>query len=410
MSPFLQLTITLTTILFAAKLCGYISVRLHQPAVLGELLVGIVLGPSLINLTQLSFVTDAHLHDVVLELGELGVLFLMFLAGLELHLDGLNQNRRPSFFSGFLGVVLPLGMAFAFGLLIGLTQQQALFLGITLAATSVSISAQTLMELKVLRSRVGYGLLGAAVIDDILTILLLSSFLALSDGTGGFIQIVIILVRMIFFLLVSVGFGIWVLPRLVRRISHLPISQGTLTFSIVVLLVYSFAAELLGDMAAITGAFIAGLMFSRMPEKTIIESGLHSLSYGFFVPIFFVSIGLNINTHQIHPSMLWVIVVVVLIAAAGKVLGSGLGAKFGGMNWKESLQLGVGMINRGEVGLIMAQVGLKMGILNDDFFTAIVGTVIITSIITPPLLRAVFKQSPPSSPRLVLSPDQTKPE
>ncbi|NPV87398.1 MAG: cation:proton antiporter [Anaerolineae bacterium] len=394
MTAFLQLALELAILLALAKTSAYISIRLRQPAVLGELLIGILVGPSLVDVTHLPFITSGHLDEVITELGEIGVLLLMFLAGLELHISDLARNTRVSAYAGVLGVLFPLGMGWGFGRLIGLGGDQALFLGLTMGATSVSISAQTLIELKALRSRVGFGLLGAAVFDDVLVILFMSSFLAIISGGGsGTLQILITLGRMLLFLILSLAFGLWVLPRLVRAVAQTSVSQGAVTFAIVIMLVYGVAAELLGEVAAITGTFIAGLMFARTPEKTLIEPGLRAIAYGFFVPIFFVSIGLGIDLHDIQPAILWTVLGVIVLAALGKVLGAGLGAKLSGFSGREALQLGIGMISRGEVGLILASVGLSNGLLTPAIYSAIIGMVLVTTLITPPLLRAAFRRA-----------------
>ncbi|MBN2388178.1 MAG: cation:proton antiporter [Anaerolineales bacterium] len=394
MSPFLQLAIVIAIILVAAKLAGYLSTRLGQPSVLGEILVGLLLGPSLLDITHLPFVHSETLGETIHELGELGVLLLMFIAGLELHLNELTRNTRVAALAGFLGVALPVLLGWGTALLFGLENQSALFIGLTLGATSVSISAQTLIELKALRSRVGLGLLGAAVFDDILVILLLSAFLAVFHGGGDTASILLILVRMVLFLAASVAFGMWVLPRLARLVSGLPISQSVLSLALVVMLVYGVAAEVFGGMAAITGAFLAGLMFARCREKERLEPGVHALAYGLFVPIFFISIGLSVNLRTIEASSLWLTLAVVIVAVASKLLGAGLGARLGGFSWRESWQLGTGMISRGEVGLIVISIGIAQGVVSQNEFSAIVGMVLVTTLITPPLLRALFKGSP----------------
>lgn len=395
MTPFLQLVFSLAVILLAAKSAGYLSTRLGQPAVLGELLVGVILGPSLIDLGGLPFITDSHLVQILADLGELGVLLLMFLAGLELHLSELARNTRVSAYAGILGVLVPVGFGFLTGELFGLDLDSSIFFGLTLGATSVSISAQTLMELKMLRSRVGLGLLGSAVFDDILVILLLSIFTALAGG-GSLVEILIVLGKMLLFLGLSMGFGMWGLPYLARKASNLPVSQNVLTFGIVILLVYGLAAELLGGMAAITGTFIAGLMFGRTPEKSQLESGLRALSYGFFVPIFFVSIGLSINIRELDISAVWLLIVSSVFGILGKILGSGGGARLAKFSWRESLQLGIGMVSRGEVGLIVASIGLSGGYLTPAVFSAVLGMVLITTLVTPIMLRASFKSHPTS--------------
>lgn len=392
MSAFLQLIFELMIILLLAKAAGYIAVRLGQPSVLGELIMGVLLGPSLIDLTHLSIITSSHLPDTIYELGELGVLLLMFLAGLELHLGDLARNTKISGLSGISGVIVPVFLGWLLGLALGMQSDHALFLGLTLGATSVSISAQTLMELKVIRSKVGLSMLGAAVFDDILVILLLSTFLALSSGAGGFLEVLLVILRMAIFLGLSIGFGIYVLPRLTKMISPLPISQGTLAFTLVVLMAYGLAAEIIGEMAAITGTFLAGLMFGRTQEREQIEAGMRSLAYGFFVPIFFISIGLMINLKELPANSFLSILAICLVAIFGKIIGAGLGARMGGLSFRESLQLGIGMISRGEVGLIVAQVGLSQQLINQEIFSAVIAMVLVTTLVTPPLLRSVFRE------------------
>jgi len=398
MTPFLQLVLVLAIILFAAKTAAYLSTRLGQPAVLGELIVGLLLGPTLIDLTHMVIITDIHLSEIVAELGELGVLALMFLAGLELELRDLTKSGRVSALSGLLGVVAPVGLGLLVGEVSGMDFSHAMFLGLTLGATSVSISAQTLMEMKLLRSRVGLGLLGAAVFDDVLVILLLSGYLALESGGSG-LQILLVLGKMLLFLGLSVVVGLWGLPAITRTTSRLPISQGVLTLAIVILLLYGLAAEVLGGMAAITGAFIAGLMFARTPEKAEIEKGLHALAYSFFVPIFFINIGLNVNLREMNLGVLWLFLGISAVAILGKIIGAGGGARLGGYTWRESLQMGIGMVSRGEVGLIVAKVGLDQGLLSAEIFSAIVGMVLVTTLVTPPMLRAAFRPPRPARPK-----------
>jgi Kef-type K+ transport system membrane component KefB len=390
MSVFLQLAFLIAVIILAAKAAGYLSVRLGQPSVLGELLVGILLGPSLLDLLHLPFLDGKHLGETITELGELGVLLLMFIAGLELHLDELTRNTKVSALAGIMGVLTPVALGTGTGLLFGFETESAVFLGLTLGATSVSISAQTLMELKVLRTRVGLGLLGAAVFDDVLIILLLSITLAVVAGGSSVAGILLILVRMIIFLGASAAFGLYVLPRLVRINARLPISQGVLSLAVVILLLYGVAAEVVGGMAAITGTFVAGLMFARAPEKERLMQGVSALAYGLFVPIFFVSIGLAVNIRDLESGALLLTGTIIVVAIISKFFGSGLGARWAGFSWRESWQLGAGMVSRGEVGLIVANVGIGAGLITSKEFSAIVGMVLASTIVTPPMLRALF--------------------
>lgn len=394
MTPFLQLAMALAIIIIAAKAGGYISYRLGQPSVLGELMVGILLGPSVLNVFHLAYFSDTHLIEVIHELAEVGVLLLMFLAGLDLHLPDLARSGKVAVLAGTLGVIFPLLMGGGVSLAFSIPGPAALFVGLILAATSVSISAQTLMELKVLRSRVGVALLGAAVFDDILVVLGLSIFTALTfSGEGsGLISVMTIVLRMMLFLGLASLVGYFLLPRLSSQISRLPISQGVMAFTFVAILTYGWLAETIGSMAAITGAFIAGLWLARSPVRDRIEAGTSVLAYGVFVPVFFINVGLSANARAFDMQTIWLLVGMTAVAIVGKVLGAGLGALLSGFSRLESLQLGVGMMSRGEVGLIVASVGIAQGLIGQETFSAVVGVVILTTLLTPPLLRILFSR------------------
>lgn len=389
MTPFIESLLLFAMILVAAKTAGYLSVLLRQPSVLGELLVGLLLGPTLIDMVHTKiFLRDiVFLEELLSETAEIGVLLLMFVAGLELHFSELKHSGRVSILAGGLGVILPVGLGFLAAKLFGNDNQAGLFLGLTLGATSVSISAQTLIELKILRSKVGLGLLGAAVFDDILVILLLSIILALVSGGTGFMPVLWVFVRMLLFLAGSVAFGLWILPWLVHNVRDLPISQGVLSLSLVVTFLYAAMAEIVGGMAAITGAFLAGLMFGRSAEKEQLERSMGALAYGLFVPIFFVNIGLSVDLGHFRLENLGMTVVIVLVAVAGKLFGAGWGANLAGYSRIDAALLGAGMISRGEVGLIIATVGMEQGLLREADFSMIVLMVVVTTLITPPLLR-----------------------
>ena len=393
MTPFLQFLIAIVVIIAAAKIGGYISLKLGQPSVLGELAVGIILGPSVLDMLHWAPFTDKHLGEAIAHIAELGVLLLMFIAGLELHLSDLAKSGKVSAFAGSLGVFLPLGMGYGLARAFSFDDQSALFIGLVLAATSVSISAQTLMELKVLRSRVGIGLLGAAVFDDVLVVLGLSIFIALATGTGGLLSILWIALRMILYVGIAAAVGMALLPRLSRKVDTLPISQGLIAFVLVVALFYAWSAEVLGGMAAITGSFLAGLMFARSSLKERIEAGVSTLSYSIFVPVFFVNVGLIANARLLTGETLWLFLAMTGIAVISKILGSGLGARLAGFTNLESLQMGAGMTSRGEVGLIVASVGIVEGMISADIFAVIVGVVIVTTLLTPAMLRALFTKN-----------------
>jgi len=401
MTPFLQFTLALVIIIVSAKLAGYLSYRIGQPSVLGELFVGIIIGPSVLNVFHAPYFSDPHMEEAITHLAEIGVLLLMFIAGLDLHISDLAKSGKVAAMAGIFGVVFPLVLGAGTGLFFNLDMISALFIGLILAATSVSISAQTLMELKVLRSRVGIGMLGAAVFDDVLVVLGLSVFVALvQSGTeSGLATILMIALRMVLYLGVASILGAWLLPKISEWVDDLPISQGLIAFAFVAALVFAWAAETLGSMAAITGAFLAGLLLSRTRVKERIEMGISTLAYAFFVPIFFVSVGLSADARQLTGQILWLFIAMVIVAIVGKVLGAGLGARLGGFSGREALQLGVGMMSRGEVGLIVASVGILEGLIEQAAFSAIVGVVIVTTLLTPPSLRLLFSQeSNPKTP------------
>lgn len=391
----LDFIFALAVVIVAAKAGGYLSIRLGQPSVLGELLAGVLLGPTALDMLHLwpVFHFAAEIEEALKMMAELGVIMLMLLAGLELHIEDLLESGRVSALAGILGVFVPLGLGYAVSILFGLGGVAALFMALTLAATSVSISAQTLMELNVLRTRVGLALLGAAVFDDIFVILILSISIALVGGAaGGLASVGITVLGMVAYLVLAIAAGFWILPRLIQAADRLPVSRGALAFTIVACLLYAWAAETLGSMAAITGAFLTGLFIARTPLRGKVEQGVSTLAYGFFVPIFFVDIGLEVNMRDIGGSAVWFAVAITAIAIISKVVGSGIGGLLGGFNPKESLQLGVGMISRGEVGLIVASFSLSANYLSPQEFSVAVFMVILATLVTPPLLRAVFSE------------------
>jgi len=390
-SAFLQLTLALAIIILAAKAGGYVAVRLRQPAVLGELFVGLILGPTVIDLVQLPFVSDPELlHEEIIALASLGVVFLMFMAGLEVELGEMLHSGRASLLSGTLGVVAPLFMGALAAAPFGYTDQAAWFIGIILTATSVSISAQTLLELGVLRTREGLTLLGAAVVDDVLVLIVLSIFLALGGSATGEGSIIVVVAKMIGYLALSAALGWFVLPRVVMWVDRQPISEGLTAIVLFITLVFAWSAEVMGGLAAITGAFIAGLGLGRSHLRDKIEHKMRVITYGFLVPIFFVSIGLEANLREISGPLLPFLIVLFVVAVLSKVFGAGLGARAAGLNTAESLRVGVGMISRGEVGLIVAGIGVREAIISQEVFTVVVVLVLLTTLVTPLLLRYVF--------------------
>jgi Kef-type K+ transport system membrane component KefB len=393
---FLNFMLAVAIIIVAAKLSGYLSIRLGQPSVLGELLAGIILGPTVLNMLHWPIFADSEgLGEIIKMMAELGVILLMMLAGLELHLNELLESGKVSALAGTLGVITPLVLGYGLAIFFGAGTAEAVFIGLALSATSVSISAQTLMELNVLRSSVGLALLGAAVFDDILVILLLSvSAILFGGAVGGVGAIGMTVVWMVVYIVGASLIGLYVIPILARWANRLPVSQSMIAFTFVVTLLSAWAAEVVGGMAAITGAFLVGLFLARTPYKSRIESGIAALAYGFLVPVFFVDIGLEVNMRGISGNLWWFAIALTAIAIVSKIVGCGGGALLSGFSRQDSLRLGIGMVSRGEVGLIVASFAVSQQMLSQANFSIVVFMVIIATLVTPPLLRAVYASGP----------------
>ena len=402
MTESIQFVFALGILVGFAKLMGYLSYRLNQPAVLGELLAGLIVGPTLLNLlgNPSLFPDGPSVQHTLIELAEIGVLLLMFMAGMEVDPQSMARVGRPAFLAGALGVAVPLLVITPVVTLFGYPVEKALFIGILLASMSTSISAQVMLELGVIRRREGLTLLGAALIDDAIVILLLSLFMAINPG--GIVavdensrSVAEVIIRIVGFLTIGT-FLSWVfLPRLTNLIHRLPIAEGALAFAIVATLVLAFASEAVGGIAGITGAFLAGVCIRRAQHGAVeaIERGIHAVNYGLLVPLFFISMGLRADLGLLAGQLLPFTLVITVLAIITKVAGAGLGSLWGGFDPRSALRVGIGMVSRGEVGLIIASVGVSYGILIPVVFTAIVFVVLVTTLITPPLVRWSFRES-----------------
>lgn len=406
MSHILQLILLLSLIVAAAKLAGASATRIGQPAVFGEILAGLLLGPTVLDVLSWSVFAPAvqpaghteavvPLLGVVRDLADIGVILLMFIAGMETDLQEMRRIGKVAFWAAFGGVVLPFvggaAVSSAFGLPLF---WDGVFIGTILTATSVSISAQTLIELGALRSKEGSTILAAAVIDDVMGIIVLSVVVAFARTTGtvSIGQIGVVAGRMALFFLVAIACGRY-FERLARAGDHLGVSQGLLAVVLMTAFVYGWAAEYLGGIAAITGSYLAGVLFAQTPFKHRIDEGIHPLTYSMFVPVFFITIGLQANGRMLGPRATFTFALVA-VAIVAKALGCGLFARLFGFNTQQSLRVGAGMISRGEVGLIVAGYGLAHGIIGQDVFSASVVMVLVTTMITPPLLRMTFPRRP----------------
>jgi Kef-type K+ transport system membrane component KefB len=393
MSAFLELLLVLIIIILGAKLSGFLSSKIGQPMVVGEITFGLLLGPSILNLLgQPIFHHAETTSEIIHLLAELGVLLLMFLAGLETDLIAMRKVGVPALNSAIGGVVVPFLGGWALSSAAGLSLGTSIFIGTILTATSVSISAQTLIELGKLKTKEGMTILGAAVIDDVIGILMLSVVVAIFATGGTTTPIWLVALKMIAFFVVGV-----LLAPIARRFTsgfaQLPVSEPLLAAGVVVAAIYGFGAEILGGVAAITGSYLAGVILGGITQKHELEEKAKVLVYSLFVPIFFVDIGLRANLIDAFKSELWLFGIgIVIVAVLGKIIGSGMGALLSKFNPRESLRVGVGMVSRGEVGLIVAGIGLQRQVIDQNEFSIIVLMVVMSTLITPILLRWAFKQ------------------
>jgi Kef-type K+ transport system membrane component KefB len=381
----------LAAIITAAKVAGWASLRLGQPAVFGEILCGLALGPSLLNVLGWPLFANAELGGVLAHLANIGVLFLMFVAGLETDLSVMRRVGTVAALAGIGGVIVPLVLGVGAALPAGHSVAQSVFIGLVLTATSVSITVQTLIELGQLESLEGVTLLAAAVIDDVLAIIALSAFVAIAGASSGS-GLGLIMVQMVAFFAVAILIGGRIMRPALRWASRLPVSAGFLAFAVVFMLLYAWASEAVGHVAPITGAYLAGVLVTQAGFREDVEHRMREFVYAILVPIFFISIGLQTNVRLLHVGDLPLAAVIVAVAVFGKILGCGAGALLGGFTRAQAYRVGVGMVSRGEVGLIIATIGMQSGLLTQRLFAVMVIMVVVTTILTPLLLRRAFPQ------------------
>ncbi|MEH7511224.1 cation:proton antiporter [Gottfriedia acidiceleris] len=366
-------------ILLASKIAGDISVRLKQPSVLGKLLIGIVLGPSVLGL-----VDDT---DVLNEISQIGVILLMFIAGLETDIEEFKRTGKASTFVGIGGIIVPFLIGYLVGMFINLSPIQSSFLGLLLSATSVSISVQVLKEMNKLKTREGATVLGAAVIDDILVIIALAFLLSIA-GSDGDVSLLKLILKKVLFFVGAIIVGWKVVPYFLKKFSTLRVTETVISSALIICFIYAYIAEYTG-VAAIIGAYIAGVSISVTEFKHEVFEKIETISYSLFVPVFFTSIGVSARFTGIVTD-LGLIIMLSILAILTKLLGSSLGAKLSGFTWRNSLGIGSAMVSRGEVALIIASIGLENQLLDQSFFAVVLVVVLITTLVTPPMMKWFF--------------------
>lgn len=375
----------LALILISTKLFGLITKKIRMPQVVGALVAGVILGPAVLNvLSETEFIQ---------KLAELGVIVLMFTAGLETDINQLKKTGKASFIIAVLGVIIPLAGGFFIASIFNKgndvnTILQNVFIGIILTATSVSITVETLKEMGKLNTRAGNAILGAAIIDDILGIIALTITTSLADPS---INVIIVLAKIVMFFIFAGFAGYlfhWAFIKLDERYQR--DLRRFVIIAFVFCLLLSFCAEEFFGVADITGAFIAGLVISDSNRSKYLNSRFETLSYMLLSPIFFASIGIKVQLTAMTKTIFIFAILLLIVAILSKVLGCALGAKLCKYSNREAIQIGTGMISRGEVALIVANKGIAMGLMLPEFLAPVVIVVVVTTIVTPILLKVVF--------------------
>ncbi len=375
-------------IMFAGgKVLAEIFERLRQPPVVGELLAGVALGPSLLALVHPSELTQG--------LAEIGAIFLLFTVGLETKPRDLMKVGGVAALVATLGVIVPLIPGVVYMRALDHTMVEAIFVGAAMVATSVGITARVLADAGVLSTRLARVILGAAVLDDILGMIVLAVASSLSTGQINYLQLAIVTAEAVGFSVFMIMFGARVVRRMQPRVEKLRARNSAFILSIIFCLGLSLASVYIG-MAAIIGAFLAGLALADHSEQWRLQENAHPVME-FLAPFFFVLLGAQVDLRSINqPGVVGMAVVVCVLAIAGKLLGCGLGALSLGKG--DALRVGVGMVPRGEVGLIVAGVGLTLHTISDAVYAVVLVMCIVTTVVAPPVLRRLLPEVPAVAP------------
>ncbi len=380
---------SIVIVLIAALIGRSLSKKIRQPTILGELIVGAFIGNIflLINKEKLFF------DDSINYLADIGILFLLFSAGLSLNLKEFKKIETSSTFVATLGVILPFILGYVTGLWFGFGHIAALFIGTSLTATSIGVNAEILIELRIMGTKLGSLIMGTAVVDDIIAMIILTILISIVKTGAIFIwEIGLFLIFVLIFLLIAIilskeKISIFLDSNLekikIRR-------ENLLIVGIIVALTFSFFAESIG-LSIIIGAFIAGIILGQLNFFRSLQDYVSLVGGGFFIPIFFVTVGMSFNFNAFLE--IGVFALLLLIAAiVGKLIGCGLGAKITGFNCRDSLAAGVAMIPRAGIELVLVRLGLEYEIINDEIASAILVMVIITTLITPTALIKVLRK------------------
>ena len=376
----------LAIVIISAKLFQLLARKLHMPPVAGQILAGLMIGPSLLNLIPTS--------DYLSAMAEIGVILLMFSAGLETNINQLKASGFKATLIACFGVFVPLifgtilyGLFYGFGSFGSPQFLKAVFIGTILTATSVSITAQALRDMGKLSDFVGTTIMSAAIIDDVIGIIVLTIVISFKDPSADIIKVVI---STLLFFILSVGLGFIIFKVFVILDDKYTHTRRIPIFGLALALALSYIAEHYFGVADITGAYVAGVILCMLDESDYIERKMEINSYMIFGPVFFCSIGLQTNLRTINTGILIFSVCFVIVGMASKVIGCGFISRILGFNKRDSLKIGCGMMTRGEVALIVAQRGLGVGMMDPAYFTAVILLIIVSSISTPIVLKKLY--------------------
>jgi len=377
---------TLCLLLIATTLAGHFAHRVGIPAVIGEILVGVLLGPAILNIVQL--------NTLVQTFSDIGVIVLMFIGGLESNLALLKKYLRPAIVVAIIGVIFPVVVMGVTSRLFNFTWFESLFIGVIFSATSVSISVEVLKEFKALDTKEGATILGAAVADDIMGVILLSIMISMMGGQGSSKQpnIGIVLLEQVAFFAGIFILVKWVAPFLMGLSDHLLMAAGPTIIAIIICLAMAWLADLVGLSGAI-GAFFAGVAIAQTDYQHQVDISVEPVGYTMFIPLFFASVGLNMTFEGFWQSLPFIATMTVL-GVFTKLFGCGLGARLNGFSGHSNYLVGAGMISRGEMALITAQIGFSAHLLSGDYYSDIILVIILVTIIAPFMLKDAIHRAP----------------
>ncbi len=374
----------MSLLLFVALAGDLVASRINQSAVIGLILVGLIVGPSVLGLITYT--------DFVRSIAHLGAVILLFVIGFEFNMKDIVQPRN--FAIALIGVIVPWVGGWGLAIIFGFDSASAIFIGTACTATSIAITANVLKELGKLQTEAAKAIIGAAVIDDVLALIALAISADVVSGSFSYLGVAIVTVKAIAFIVIAAAFGLLVVSKFLAKLDTTPFVQKypefIFIFAMMLAFLYAMCAEAVG-LSAIVGAFIAGVSFKdiKLHRSHSLKEGVEYLQI-IFASIFFVSLGIIADLHAVTPEILLFLLVLTIVAILTKVIGCGIPARLGGLCTKDAIIVGFGMSPRGEVAMIVALIGLERGIIGQGVYVTLVIMSLLTTIITPIVYRNWF--------------------